>query len=64
SAFLALVGLMLSLFIRRRRVWVRATSEESGVTVVSVAGLMRSDEGDVSADVGGVADALAGRTPA
>lgn len=64
SAIVALVGLMLSLFIRRRRVWVRATSEGGGVTVVSTAGLMRSDEGDVSADVDAVTEALAERTPA
>ena len=67
SAALALVGLMLSLFIRRRRLWVRAgaadtgtPSEEgsAGTTVVSVAGLMRTDEGDLSEDVDQVATSL------
>jgi cytochrome c biogenesis protein len=36
------LGLCLSLFVRRRRVWVRATAGDSGRTVVEVAGLARS----------------------
>jgi cytochrome c biogenesis protein len=36
---------MLSLFVRRRRVWVRATRTDDGRTLVEVAGLARS-EGD------------------
>lgn len=43
---LALVGLMGSLFIRSRRVWVRATATDGG-TLVEVAGLERSGGGDV-----------------
>ncbi|MCD4524111.1 cytochrome c biogenesis protein ResB [Nocardioides sp. cx-173] len=43
---LALVGLLGSLFIRPRRVWVRARREE-GVTMVEVAALDRSGGGDV-----------------
>ena len=43
AAVLALVGLMLSLFVRRRRVWVRATAEDDGRTLVEVAGLVRSE---------------------
>ena len=67
SAALALVGLMLSLFIRRRRLWVRASAVDadtpdavdgSGTTVVSVAGLMRTDEGDLSEDLDQVAASL------
>ncbi|CAA9363779.1 MAG: Ccs1/ResB-related putative cytochrome C-type biogenesis protein [uncultured Nocardioidaceae bacterium] len=42
---LALVGLMGSLFIRRRRVWVRVTSREGG-SYVEVAGLDRSGSSD------------------
>jgi cytochrome c biogenesis protein len=45
AATLALGGLMLSLFVRRRRVWVRATRTDDGRTLVEVAGLARS-EGD------------------
>ncbi len=39
------VGLMLSLFVRRRRVWVRATAPASpgGATLVEVGGLGRTD---------------------
>jgi cytochrome c biogenesis protein len=43
AAVLALAGLMLSLFVRRRRVWVRATAEDDGRTLVEVAGLVRSE---------------------
>ncbi len=42
---LALVGLLGSLFIRPRRLWVRAR-EEDGATVVDVAALDRSNGGD------------------
>jgi cytochrome c biogenesis protein len=42
---LALVGLMGSLFIRRRRAWVRVTSRD-GRTYVEVAGLDRSTVGE------------------
>ena len=42
---LALVGLLGSLFIRPRRMWVRAR-EDGGATVVDVAGLDRSNGGD------------------
>jgi len=42
---LALVGLMGSLFVRRRRAWVRVT-ERDGATYVEVAGLDRSTAGE------------------
>jgi cytochrome c biogenesis protein len=44
---LALLGLLGSLFIRPRRVWVRAR-REGGVTMVDVAALDRSGGGDVT----------------
>ena len=47
---LALIGLMGSLFIRSRRVWVRATVVSDGphaATLVEVAGLERAGGGDV-----------------
>jgi cytochrome c biogenesis protein len=44
---LALIGLLGSLFIRPRRVWVRAR-REGGVTMVDVAALDRSGGGDVT----------------
>ena len=48
----AIVGLILSLFIRPRRTWVRAV-RENGSTVVQVAGLDRVAGGDL---VGAVDD--------
>ena len=44
---LALVGLLGSLFIRPRRIWVRARRDDEG-TLVEVAALDRSGGGDVS----------------
>lgn len=43
AALLAISGLLLSLFVRRRRVWLRATSHGPGRTVVELAGLARSE---------------------
>ncbi|MCW2710639.1 MAG: ResB family protein [Marmoricola sp.] len=54
---LALVGLLGSLFIRPRRIWVRAR-REGGRTLVEVAGLDRSAGGDLSAEVDDLAAAL------
>jgi cytochrome c biogenesis protein len=43
AAVLIVIGLLLSLRVRRRRLWVRARSIEGGRTVVEVGGLARSD---------------------
>jgi cytochrome c biogenesis protein len=51
AAVLALAGLMLSLFVRRRRVWVRAVAGPDGRTLVEVAGLARTE-----AEASGLAD--------
>lgn len=59
---LALIGLLGSLFIRPRRVWVRAR-REGGETLVEVAALDRSGGGDVTAEIEEVVAALR-RTPA
>ena len=61
AAVLALAGLMLSLFVRRRRVWVRASADNDGRTLVEVAGLVRSeaDSREVLADeVASLADRI------
>ncbi|GAB2771878.1 cytochrome c biogenesis protein ResB [Nocardioides salsibiostraticola] len=60
---LALLGLLGSLFIRPRRVWVR-TRREGGVTLVEIAALDRTNGGDV-ADVldDVVGDLRAAETP-
>ncbi len=51
ASVLAMAGLMVSLFVRRRRVWVRARPGDGGSTLVSIAGLSKSEAGDVSDDV-------------
>lgn len=43
SALLILTALLLTLGVRRRRVWVRATREPDGRTVVEAGGLTRGD---------------------
>ncbi len=60
SALLAITGLSLSLFVRRRRIWVKVVSPsehepEPGVSVVQVAGLTRSSSLD-DIDLGALTD--------
>ena len=58
---LALAGLLLSLFIRPRRVWVRARrsdGDDQESTQVEVAGLDRSTAGDVETEVAEVVSSL------
>ena len=43
ASVLALGGLMLSLFVRRRRVWVRAVATAQGRPLAEVAGLARAE---------------------
>ncbi|MFL6241101.1 MAG: cytochrome c biogenesis protein ResB [Actinomycetes bacterium] len=45
AAVVMIAGLLLSLRIRRRRVWARVSNDESGTTVVEAAGLGRTDSG-------------------
>ena len=59
---MALLGLLGSLFIRPRRVWVRARREGDG-TLVEVAALDRSGGGDVAAVVDELVGALQGPAP-
>ena len=40
----ALAGVTISLFVRRRRVWARVSTDDEGRTVVEVAGLSRGDD--------------------
>lgn len=54
---LALLGLLGSLFIRSRRVWVRARRSD-GTTLVEVAGLDRSGGGDLGPVLSRVVDSL------
>ena len=59
GVLLAIGGLLLSLFIRPRRTWVRVR-DEAGSTVVEVAALDRVGGGDPGAHVAAVAAALRG----
>lgn len=54
----AIGGLMLSLFVRRRRVWLRATPDRQGRTLVSVAGLSRTENAAVGQDTAELADVI------
>jgi cytochrome c biogenesis protein len=64
GAALAILGLLGSLFVRPRRLWVRATADGAGRTVVDVGALARSDGPDLAADVAGVVDAVRAGPPA
>ena len=58
SAIAALAGLMLSLFVRRRRIWVRAVTDDDGRTLVRVAGLARAEGEGLADEVAEIAAAL------
>ncbi|QQM42647.1 cytochrome c biogenesis protein ResB [Streptomyces liliifuscus] len=58
GALTAIFGLAASLFIQRRRVWVRATAGPDGVTVVEMAGLGRSESAKVPEELGDLAGIL------
>ncbi|MEG3615999.1 cytochrome c biogenesis protein ResB [Isoptericola haloaureus] len=58
-ALLALVGLTGSLFLPRRRVWVRSWTSD-GVTQVEVAGLARGDDAGLEPEVDRLLTALPG----
>jgi cytochrome c biogenesis protein len=53
---LALAGVTTSLFVRRRRLWVRVSADERGRTVVQVAGLARGDDAGLEPLVAQVLD--------
>ncbi len=59
GVILALLGLLGSLFIRPRRVWVRARREDEE-TVVEVAALDRSGGGEVGTELAGIVASLRG----
>ncbi|MBT2419113.1 cytochrome c biogenesis protein ResB [Streptomyces sp. ISL-22] len=59
----AIFGLAASLFIQRRRVWVRAATGPDGVTVVEMAGLGRSESAKVPEELGDLAGVLYEQAP-
>ena len=62
SALLALLGVTTSLFVRRRRIWVRVTTDPQGRTVVEAAGLARGEDAGLGAEVRAVLDRATGDT--
>ncbi|MEV6803604.1 cytochrome c biogenesis protein ResB [Streptomyces sp. NPDC051132] len=63
GALAAIFGLAGSLFIQRRRVWVRAVRGADGVTVVEMAGLGRSESARLPEELGELAGHLYDRAP-
>ncbi|MEV7384775.1 MULTISPECIES: cytochrome c biogenesis protein ResB [unclassified Streptomyces] len=63
GAIAAIFGLAASLFIQRRRVWVRAVQGPDGVTVVEMAGLGRSESAKVPEELGDLAGILYDQAP-
>ena len=57
-AVLALAGVTASLFVRRRRAWVRVARDDEGRTVVQVAGLARGDDPGLAAEIEELAGAV------
>ncbi|MGC0423233.1 cytochrome c biogenesis protein ResB [Embleya sp. AB8] len=64
SVVAAILGLVLSLFVRRRRMWVRAVEGPDGHTVVEVGGLARTEGGGLGDEVQEFVDALREAAPA
>jgi cytochrome c biogenesis protein len=54
SGFCAIIGLMGSLFIQRRRIWVRATPGADGRTLVELGGLGRSESARIADELGDI----------
>ncbi|MFG2649743.1 cytochrome c biogenesis protein ResB [Streptomyces sp. NPDC048436] len=63
GAISAIVGLAGSLFIQRRRVWVRAVRGADGVTVVEMGGLGRSESAKLPEELGDLAAHLHEKAP-
>ncbi|GHF96985.1 cytochrome c biogenesis protein ResB [Streptomyces filamentosus] len=63
GAIAAIAGLTGSLFIQRRRVWVRAVRGEDGTTVVEMAGLGRSESTKLPEELADLAVALTATAP-
>ncbi|MFR9726290.1 cytochrome c biogenesis protein ResB [Streptomyces sp. MS19] len=63
GALAAIAGLVGSLMLRRRRVWVRAWAGDDGRTVVEMAALGRTESARVPAELAALADALVPDAP-
>jgi cytochrome c biogenesis protein len=61
SGIAVLAGLLLSFMVRRRRVFVRASTDEAGTTIVDLGGLTRSDAaGGFEEEFAGLAAEISG----
>ncbi|MFE7093974.1 cytochrome c biogenesis protein ResB [Streptomyces erythrochromogenes] len=63
GAIAAIAGLAGSLFIQRRRIWVRAVTGKDGVTVVEMAGLGRSESAKLPEELADLAATLHQQAP-
>ncbi|MER6389792.1 cytochrome c biogenesis protein ResB [Streptomyces sp. NPDC059382] len=63
GAVVAIGGLAASLFIQRRRIWVRAVTGKDGVTVVEMAGLGRSESAKLPEELAVLSAALHQQAP-
>lgn len=61
SAVAAVLGLLGSLGIRRRRIWVRVSEQADGTRLIEVAGLARTEGATPTTEVTEAAEALAGQ---
>ncbi|WP_433546266.1 cytochrome c biogenesis protein ResB [Streptomyces sp. CA-294286] len=59
----AIAGLAASLFIQRRRVWIRAVRQDDGSTLVEMAGLGRSESYRLPEELGSLAATLHTQAP-
>ncbi|MCX8527082.1 MAG: cytochrome c biogenesis protein ResB, partial [Candidatus Nanopelagicales bacterium] len=55
---LAILGLLLSLLVRRRRIWVKVLPAQGAGSLVQVAGLAKSDPGRLPDEINALARAL------
>jgi cytochrome c biogenesis protein len=63
GAIAAIAGLVGSLFIQRRRIWVRAVRGDDGITVVEMAGLGRNESPKLSEELADLAVTLNSEAP-
>ena len=64
SAAVAILGLSMSLLIRRRRLWAKAVTLPGGGTLIEVAGLAKGSAADLPRDVAALAQHLGAPMPA
>lgn len=55
TAVIAMIGLILTLSVRRRRIWVKVDALPDGRTLVQVGGIAREDGGDAQREIAQVA---------